>query len=83
MGYANPFTDPYHLREYDEEELKAIVVKNGFEIVRVETEGFLIPIVDKFFTFLVLYLRLSKPVNFLAKLFPNRSLSIVVTALKK
>lgn len=51
MRYSNPFADPSHLREYDEEKLKVIITKNGFKIVKVEREDFLIPIVDKLFTF--------------------------------
>lgn len=83
LHYANPFTDVSHLREYDESELRSLIMKNGFEIVRVDKKEFLIPIVDRLFHLLVLYLGLSGLTRLLSQAFPYHSLEIVLTALKK
>ncbi len=55
----------------------------GFEVMCVKRGGFLVPFGDKFFRVIVLYLGLTGLTNFLAKLFPYRSLSIDIIALKK
>jgi len=83
LGYANPYTDATHLREYSQVEIELLVKKSGFKITKVECSGFLMPIGDKVFQFFIGYLNLHKLVNFLAKQFPNRCSSIAIFAVKK
>ena len=77
-----PYTDKTHFREYEEATLKSILRSHCFKIIEATVNDFIPPFASKLFHFIIMYLQLKRFTNFLAKVFPKRSLEIQVIAVK-
>ena len=79
----HPFLGPEHLREYSKDGLLAALDDCGLHIIGLEMTGFLLPLGNVIFNFLVMQFGLQNLKAYLAKKFPEFSESIDIVANKK
>ena len=77
------FISREHLREYDRDQISERLQKFGFYILDLNMTGFLLPLGNTIFNFIVMQFGLQKIKNYLAKRFPKSSESIDIVATKK
>lgn len=83
LRYKHPFTDAGHFREYDKDELIALLDDFGFDIISSKTSGFLPPFGAMPFHFFIQLFKLNRFTNYIRSRFPKSALQIEIIAIKR
>ena len=78
----NRFTDRTHLREYELNEVLILLKAVGFTKIKVEPNGFILPVGLRFFQLAENYVPLGKIINPLGKIFKNNCAEFVISCRK-